>query len=641
MADQTATSTAPAPARLTHLWERPQAGLWRLPWQFRRLMPGAAACLAAAVVGYEAASNPLAGPAHIAAILRVLIIMTFVGAGLYAQTSKLQERMGRLLIGAGFFAAVWLLNGSSHRAAFSIGVLASGFFPLVMSFLMLASPSGRLATSTEKRFLVGVGGAAGVVWVLSLLISPQPLVHTPLLRCLPHCPRQIITLGTGSGPVIQVMKVLLWMLWMILTLGTAWLMWRRTRAASGPVRRAAIPVVAAACAMALIWLGFALSRLAGSPLATTFGAAYIEVAIVIPLAILSGLMAERLLLGRALADFVTGVAEVPKDDPEALMATFLRDPSVRIGYWRSGWQHWVDRSGNVIDTESLDPTQTVSWVQRGHVPLAMVIHDSETADQDRYVQAAGAAALLVLERTQLEADLKASTRELAASRVRLVESADAERQRIERDLHDSVQQDLIALRLKLDMAAEATREEPLRGERMFQAVGRQLDELLETLRALARGIYPSLLSERGVVEALKSAGRRAPIAVSVDGRGVGRYREELEVAVYFCCLEALQNAIKHAGRDAVVSIRMRDRNSRLVFDVSDDGVGFDPRAVADRHGIVNMHDRTEAVGGTLAVISEEGSGTRVRGSIPLQAEEYEDPDRGLMLMESLHRQYVP
>ena len=154
---------------------------------------------------------------------------------------------------------------------------------------------------------------------------------------------------------------------------------------------------------------------------------------------------------------------------------------------------------------------------------------------------------------------------------------------------------------------------------MVLSVGRQLDEVLEALRALARGIYPSLLSERGIVEALKSAGRRVPIAVSVDGRGVERYREELEVAVYFCCLEALQNAIKHAGRDAAVNMRLRDQGEQLAFEVSDNGAGFDVDAVADRHGILNMRDRVEAVGGTLNVISELGAGTRVRGIVPLKA----------------------
>jgi signal transduction histidine kinase len=224
-----------------------------------------------------------------------------------------------------------------------------------------------------------------------------------------------------------------------------------------------------------------------------------------------------------------------------------------------------------------------------------------------------------LERAQMEAELKASTADLAASRSRLVDTADAERQRIERDLHDSIQQDLVALRIKMEMVGEALGGQPSPAELMISSVARQLDDVLESLRSVARGIYPSLLRERGVAEALKSVARRSPLPVSVDARGVGRYREDLEVAVYFCCLEALQNAVKHAGRDATVEIRLREEARTLDFQVRDTGVGFDATEMGDRHGLLNMRDRAEAVGGGLAVSSRPGRGTTVRGRLPLGA----------------------
>jgi signal transduction histidine kinase len=224
---------------------------------------------------------------------------------------------------------------------------------------------------------------------------------------------------------------------------------------------------------------------------------------------------------------------------------------------------------------------------------------------------------MLLERTQLAADLEVSTADLAASRNRLVETAYAERQRIERDLHDSIQQDLVGLRLKLDMAAEVVLKEPERGERMLVSVGRQMDDMLDALRSLARGIYPSLLEQRGLAEALKSAARRTPLPVSVDARGIGRYPKDVEVAVYFCCLEALQNLVKHAGRSAVGSIRIREERDRLCFQIKDSGAGFEPAEIAGGRGLINMRDRMETVGGTLALSSHKGRGTAVRGTAPL------------------------
>lgn len=255
------------------------------------------------------------------------------------------------------------------------------------------------------------------------------------------------------------------------------------------------------------------------------------------------------------------------------------------------------------------------------------------SNQGRYVKGAGraptqssaaehdgveaaVATRLYRDKAQLEARLAATTADLVASRIRLVEAADAERQRIERDLHDSVQQQLVGIRIKLELAAEEVRREPASGGRMIDLIGRQMDEVLETLRSLARGIYPAVLQERGVGEALKSAGRRSPAPVSVRVDRIGRQRDDVEIAVYFCCLEAMQNVAKHAGPDAQAIIRLWREAERLCFEVNDSGVGFDPDQVPCPNGLINMHDRIEAVGGTLTVSSHEGQGAVVRGWVP-------------------------
>jgi signal transduction histidine kinase len=258
------------------------------------------------------------------------------------------------------------------------------------------------------------------------------------------------------------------------------------------------------------------------------------------------------------------------------------------------------------------------------------VHQQSTAaERDRFEPSVSAARLW-REKTELEArlaatrsdlaatraDLATTRADLAASRTRLVDAAYAERQRIERDLHDSVQQQLVGVRIKLELASEEVAREPAGGRRMIDSIGRQMDEVLETLRSLARGIYPAVLHERGLGEALKSAGRRSPAPVSVRVTGIGRQPGEVEIAVYFSCLEAMQNVAKHAGRDTEAVIRLWRDSRRLWFEVTDRGRGFDPDTVPHPNGLVNMRDRIEAVGGMLTITSSAGHGCTVRGWVP-------------------------
>jgi len=294
----------------------------------------------------------------------------------------------------------------------------------------------------------------------------------------------------------------------------------------------------------------------------------------------------------------------------------LRDPSLTIAYRGPAVGSYVDSAGHVVTMPPPDG-RALAWIGGDNGPVAAVIYDGELRDQERFLEAVGDAALMRLENARLEADLRASTADLMASRIRLVESAHAERRRIERDLHDGVQQRLVVLRIKLESAAQTLRRDPEQGQQMIGAIGTQMDEALEELRALARGIYPSLLQEHGVVEALKSAARRSPTPVSVRGPGIARYPEDIEVAVYFCCLEALQNVAKHGGEGAGPAVRLWQDGERLRFEVRDSGAGFDPAAVDSGSGLVNMRDRIEAVGGMLRISSTAGAGTAVNGSIPL------------------------
>ena len=199
---------------------------------------------------------------------------------------------------------------------------------------------------------------------------------------------------------------------------------------------------------------------------------------------------------------------------------------------------------------------------------------------------------------------------------RVLDASDADRQRIERDLHDGVQQRLTGLRIRLALAAESFQE---RGDTDASAAlngfGEEVQQAIEEVRALARGVYPLLLASEGLTAALVSASRYAPEPITVSARGIRRCRPEVESAVYFTCLAAIDNAAKHAG-PARVSVRAWDTARALHFTVSDTGRGFDPNRTPIGTGLSNMHDRIAAVGGTLAVDSRPSHGTRLHGRVP-------------------------
>jgi signal transduction histidine kinase len=236
-------------------------------------------------------------------------------------------------------------------------------------------------------------------------------------------------------------------------------------------------------------------------------------------------------------------------------------------------------------------------------------------EQKLVADLAGQAGLL-LKNAGLTADLQARLEELRASRQRLVTAQDGERRRIERDLHDGAQQHLVALKIKLGILKRLTTKDPGRAAELAAQVEDDADEALATLRDLARGIYPPLLADQGLVAALQAQARKAPLPVEVHADGIARYPQETEAAVYFCCLEALQNVAKYAGASRA-SIRLSASNRSLDFAVEDNGAGFDPAAIEMGSGVTNMTDRIEALGGSLVLASTPGVGTQITGSLPL------------------------
>jgi len=205
--------------------------------------------------------------------------------------------------------------------------------------------------------------------------------------------------------------------------------------------------------------------------------------------------------------------------------------------------------------------------------------------------------------------------ELRASRQRLVKAQDEERRRLERNIHDGAQQQLVALSVKLTLARAMARKDAERADAMLEELQAEAQNAMENLRDLARGIYPPLLADQGLVAALAAQVRKAPVRVQIETDGISRYPQEAEAAVYFCTLEALQNVAKYAEAARAV-VRLREEGGLLVFEVIDDGVGFDPAAKSYGSGLQGMADRLAALSGDLAVRSAPGAGTRVTGRLP-------------------------
>jgi signal transduction histidine kinase len=573
--------------------------------------------VAAAAVAVVA--HPRSSPGgELAVIVGVATVVALLAVGTSVQANDGRERMGRLLVYSGVLSSLWMLQGSGDRLAFSVGRLCSGFMPMLFGYLILAYPRGRLRSGAARWFLGLVSIPLAACWLVIQITSAQPPFVTPLLRCAPHCPSNVLFVGHSviAGPV-------LWgfarALWLALALGLVISLLARMWGASVPVRQSVAPVLLWAGVYAVSLTAFFVSAALFSPATTSDSFRSLSVAIVpaIPLVMLLGFTRESLFMGRGLSTFVKSLADNHAPDLQALMRASIHDPSLRILYRRPTVDAYVDSAGAPVSKPQSNARQAVTPIEHDGQPVAVVVHDAELSDQKRFIEASGAAGVIWFRNAQLAADLNASLADLAASRSRLVETADAERQRIEHSLHDGAQQHLVGMRLRLELAAEAISDEPLRGMQMLAEIGRQMDETLEDVRNLAKGLYPPLLPEHGLGEAIRSANRRSPWPASLDVDGIGRYRADTEAAVYFCCLEALQNITKHAGTAIGGAIHLWEEGRRLHFEVSDEGMGFAQERITPGDGLTNMRDRMDTVGGTLDVASREKHGTSVHGSVPL------------------------
>jgi signal transduction histidine kinase len=269
----------------------------------------------------------------------------------------------------------------------------------------------------------------------------------------------------------------------------------------------------------------------------------------------------------------------------------------------------IDETSKVIAVRHLDELL-------GALTVTKPPNEPLTASEDKLVNDLAAQAGLVLRNVRLTEELRANLEELRASRQRLVTAQDGERRRIERNIHDGAQQQLVALAVQARLAENLTGTDPEKGREILRQVQRGLQDALEDLRDLARGIYPPLLADQGLVAALTAQARKSPVAVTVEADHIDRMPQDAEAAIYFCALEALQNIAKYADAGAA-TVRLRRDDRDLLFEVSDDGRGFDPDVTGYGTGVQGMVDRLAALGGALKIESAPGAGTTVIGRLPV------------------------
>lgn len=324
---------------------------------------------------------------------------------------------------------------------------------------------------------------------------------------------------------------------------------------------------------------------------------------------------------------LTRTVSVPERPPsEIRLSPEERQVVARAHAQGNAWlEVWVpalleQRAGRLV--------RSVSVAHLGELLALIVVERATdatpfTEEEDRALVDLARQVGLALHNLRLDSALQASldelqrrNEELIASRARIVAAADESRRAIERDLHDGAQQHLVALAINISLAESLLDSDAEAARTVLGQLRDDVRTTLAELRDLAHGIYPPLLRDRGLTEALRTAAARAALPTDVIA-DVGRYDQDVEAAIYFCCLEAMQNAAKHAGPNARMTLTLGSSNDSLWFEATDDGVGFQADTRSDSHGFVNMRDRLGAFGGRLEIQAAPGAGTTLRGLLPV------------------------
>ncbi len=540
------------------------------------------------------------GPLSLGTVLEVLVGWSFVACGVFLWARRPTNRLGPLMATVGM---LWLLGRTMtlvpNPVVYTAGLWLTDLWAPAFALFLLSFPTGRLASPADRAIIgifVFVTVPLEFIWFLFLALDNG-------LNALGIAPNESAAhvIDTIQRDLISLGSVLL-----VLSLGRLWLR------SSGPVRRQMVPVLAGAIAIllqSLSWIFFS-SGASHEPLDVVIFLAQIA----IPIAVLSVILRARLVRA-GVAGLVVELGQTQTSSRlRDALANALGDPSLQVAYWAPDEDRFVDAAGGKVELPADGTGRAVTVLERKGVREAAIFHDAVLLEEPGLVSSVAGALWLAVENDRLTAEVAAQLHEVRASRARIVEAGDAERKRIERDLHDGAQQRLVSLSLQLRVARNAL------GDGGDAAVRRSLDRAadealaaLAELRDLALGIHPLILTEAGLGPAVESLADRTSVDVSVDV-SAGRYPPALEGAAYFVISEALTNVTKYA-KATTAKVRVRGLDDRISIEVEDDGIGgADPRSGSGQRG---LSDRLAAFDGTITVVSPIGGGTRISAQIPI------------------------
>jgi signal transduction histidine kinase len=528
-----------------------------------------------------------------------LIPASWMAAGLISWRARPRSQVGPLMVLVGCLYPWNPLSFLAGDWAQWLFLMFGNVSTVIFVHVVLVFPSGPL--TRPARVALGFGWTALLIGAISVAVKPESE------RC-PVCPAN--PLPTAGYPELS---DVLWDLAALIALPgailTAVILVSRWHRASAPARRALAPMLWGTFQYAVVdiyWI--AIGRFAdgrpGTLASYSWG--------LIPIGVMIGMLRTRQHRS-VVADLMVELGAAPQ--PAALrdlLARALGDPSLELAFWLPDRRGYVDADGSAVELPAGDARRRVSILRYDGEPLAALVYDPALLEDPKLLEAVSAAARLALQNSRLQAELRARLLEVRESRARLVAATDAERRRIERNLHDGAQQTLLGLRLAVRLARNRGDGDPRLLDAQLAEIDGELQAAVEELRALARGVHPAVLTDEGLEPALAALARRATVPTAVRCDCPGRLPAPVETAAYYVAAEALANVHKHAqATTAHIAVAMTDTHASI--EVSDDGRGgADPLG----GGLRGLRDRVEALDGTLRIESHDGAGTRVRAEIP-------------------------
>jgi signal transduction histidine kinase len=593
------------------------------PWLIGLFTAVAVGVTAAITIAGVHASGGSSGSADLQAIARGVIVGIPLLVALYACQRPAHLRFGRLLLAVSVVWFVASFSASSSPLLYSVGRVAGWLAEVGLVYALLAFPSGRLLTRFDRTMMRIVAIAAATLYLPTALLVTQYPTPSPWSTCSHGCPHNAFMVVASQPAVIggfvePFRDLLAGIVFLIVAARLA----ARIRDANRLLRRTVAPVLVVAIVRLVLFVAVLVARriAPGSPV-TEAGAWLLAFAVpAIAAAFLVGLVRWHLFVSAGTRTVNARLREMPGPEAvQSLLADAFEDPGLRIASWSGREQRWIDAFGESLEEPAADSGRCLTAVRDGERGLVAIVHDVSLREDSAFVEAGASAASVAFASDRVAARTARMVRELQASRGRIIAAADSERKRIEQDLHDGAQQRLVALCIHLELAAERADADHPAEAAALRDLAIEVEQALEEIRALTHGIYPATLLEQGLAAAVRSAALRSTVPTTVEVLGLGEYPQEIAAAVYFCCVEALQNVAKHAPEAKEARIILREAGSVLFFSVSDDGPGLSTSDARVGAGMLNMRDRMATVGGQLTVRSRSGQGTRVSGRIPLSA----------------------